>query len=46
MNGNALVYLGNWLFEEPLAHSHYTASLPFSLEHKKSFWGSLKCLPK
>ena len=42
MNSYALVFLGNWLFEEPLAHSHFTASLPCSLEHKKSFWGSLK----
>ena len=46
MNGNALVYLGNWSFEEPLAHLHYAASKPCSLEHKKSFLGSLKWLPE
>ena len=35
MNCNALVYRGNWSFEEPLAHLHYAASKPCSLEHKK-----------
>ena len=42
MDGNALVYLGNWSFEDPLAHLHYATSKPYALEHKKSFWGLLK----
>ena len=46
MNGNSLVYLGNWLFEEPLAHLQYAASKPCSLEHRNSFLGSLKWLPE
>ena len=48
MNGNALIYLGtcNWLFEELLVHSHYTASFSCSLEHKKSFLESLKWYPE
>ena len=40
------MYLGNWSFEEPLAHLHYAASKPCSLEHKKSFLGLLKWLPE
>ena len=35
MNGNALVYLGNWSFEEPLAHLHYATS-------KTTFTGAQK----
>ena len=46
MNGNYLVYLGNKLFEEPLAHLQYAASKPCSLEHRNSFLGSLKWLPE
>ena len=42
MNGNSLVYLGNWLFEEPLAHLQYAAPKPCSLENRNSFLGSLK----